>query len=141
MNDISNSLLFNTKNISNTMYSFIVRIFIILISNPQITKAQSEKLKSKLIIISLLVTLEIIYLGLRLNAKVEDVIGYGPAPSPLPCPPIFNPVPYRDDDYDDESLESLLDILNKGRNIMAYGYDNHYDHYSENFKSKIIINF
>lgn len=48
MNDISNSLLFNTKNISNTMYSFLVRIFIILISNPQITKTQSENFKSKI---------------------------------------------------------------------------------------------
>ena len=44
-----NSLLLNTKNVSNTMYSFLVKILIML-SNPQITKARSENFKSKIII-------------------------------------------------------------------------------------------
>lgn len=50
MNCFISSLLLNTRIISSTMYSFLVRILIIM-SNPQITKAQSENFKSKIIII------------------------------------------------------------------------------------------
>lgn len=44
-----NLILLNTKNISNTVYSLLVKILIIL-SNPQITKAQSENFKSNIIV-------------------------------------------------------------------------------------------
>lgn len=43
-----NSLLQNTKNISNIMYSFLVTNFVVL-NNPQITKARSENFKSEII--------------------------------------------------------------------------------------------
>ena len=44
-----NPLLLNTNDVSNTIYSFLVKILIML-SNPQITKARSENFKSKIII-------------------------------------------------------------------------------------------
>lgn len=42
-----NSLLQNTMNVSNIIYSFLVTIFVIL-NNPQITKARSENFKSEI---------------------------------------------------------------------------------------------
>ena len=42
-------LLLNTINVSNTLYSLIVKTFVIL-SNPQITKARGLHLKSKIIV-------------------------------------------------------------------------------------------
>ncbi len=47
-NCYNNSLLQNTNNVSNIIYSFIVTIFVIL-NNPQITKARSENFKSSFI--------------------------------------------------------------------------------------------
>lgn len=44
-----NSLLQNTKNVSNILYSFLVTIFVVYLSNPQITKARSENFKSEII--------------------------------------------------------------------------------------------
>ena len=123
------SLLLNTKNISNTLYSFLVRILIIL-TNPQITKAQSFHFKS-IIIISLyltklvftlnillyavyyyvnnellLVMLGIIYIGLSLKAVISDLIIIRLPPLP--------PIPQLMDVESDDSV---------------------------NFKSKIIISF
>jgi len=43
-----NSLLQNTMNVSNIIYSFLVTIFVIR-DNPQITKACSENFKSEII--------------------------------------------------------------------------------------------
>ena len=48
MNCYTNSLLLNTKNLSNILYSFLVRNLVIL-NNPQITKARSENFKSGII--------------------------------------------------------------------------------------------
>jgi len=46
-NCYNNSLLQNTNNVRNIIYSFIVTIFVIL-NNPQITKARSENFKSEI---------------------------------------------------------------------------------------------
>ncbi len=48
MNYYNNLLLLNTNNLRNMFYSFIVRILVIL-NNPQITKARSENFKSEII--------------------------------------------------------------------------------------------
>lgn len=45
--DYKATLLLNTKDVRNTLYSFLVRNLLIL-SNPQITKARSENFKSKI---------------------------------------------------------------------------------------------
>jgi len=68
-NCYNNSLLQNTNNVRNIIYSFIVTIFVIL-NNPQITKTRSENFKSeitKFFGLSMWVEISEVILSLRSN--------------------------------------------------------------------------
>jgi len=62
-NCYNNSLLQNTNNVRNIIYSFIVTIFVIL-NNPQITKARSENFKSEITK----------FFGLSMSVEISEAI-------------------------------------------------------------------
>lgn len=64
-NCYNNSLLQNTNNVRNIIYSFIVTIFVIL-NNPQITKARSENFKSEITK----------FFGLSMSVEISEAIRF-----------------------------------------------------------------